>query len=49
MMRAFEFPSYGNVANPFDPIKKFTDYWNENMVNILVPGNILRVDESMGL
>ncbi len=32
-----------------EPIKKFTDTWNENMCNQLVPGNYITVDESMGL
>jgi hypothetical protein len=47
MMRAFELPTSGVVADPFDPIRKFTDSWNANMVDTLVPSNIITVDESM--
>jgi hypothetical protein len=43
-MRAFELPFYGNVADPFDLIRKFTDTLNENMENTLVPDSIIIVD-----
>jgi len=48
-MRAFELPSYGDVADPFEPIRKFTNSWDENMVITLDPNRIITVDESVGL
>ncbi len=45
----FELPTYGVVADPFDPIRKFTDRWNDNMVDTLVSCSIITVDESIGL
>ncbi len=49
MRHAFELPSYGDIADPFNPIRKFTDIWKDIMVNNLDLGNILTFDESMGL
>ena len=48
-MRVFELPAYGHAADAFDPKRKFTNEWIDNMITNLVPGNILIVDESMGL
>ena len=49
LMRCFELPTYGDATDPFEPIRKFTDSWNENMLSQLVPGKYITVDESMGL
>ena len=49
LMQAFILPTYGNLNDPFDPIRKFVDHWNRNIANTLQPGPIIVVDESMGL
>ncbi len=49
LLRVFELPTYGHASDAFDPIRKFTNEWNDTMIKNLVPGNILIVDESMGL
>ncbi len=47
MMRVFELLTYGDATDAFDPIRKFTDALNENMIRSLTLGSILTVDESM--
>jgi len=49
LMSVFELPTYGVATDAFEPIRNFTDSWNENMVTTLLPGSILTIDESMGL
>ena len=46
--RAFKLPTYRNVHDFFDPVRKLVDVWNENMHEALIPGPVLTVDESMG-
>ena len=29
LMQTFELPTYGDATDPFNPIKKFDDKWNE--------------------
>ncbi|KAK3255282.1 hypothetical protein CYMTET_35530 [Cymbomonas tetramitiformis] len=35
-------------GDPFSPIRRFADAWNNTMANVLSPGDLLLVDESMG-
>ena len=46
---AFRLPTYGNNNDPFDPIRKFADAWNQHITSIFEPGEVMVVDESMAL
>ena len=48
-MRAFWLPTHEDNQDPFDPIIKFVDSWNNGMVDALTPGPFITVDESMAL
>ena len=43
LMRVVELPTYGHSTDAFDPIRKFTNEWNDIMIKKLVPWNILTV------
>jgi hypothetical protein len=49
LKRCFELTTYGDRCDPFDPIRKFTNKWNETVHLSLIPGHTITVDESMGL
>ncbi len=49
LMRTFELSTYADATDPFNPIQKFTDEWNKNIILNLVSGQIISVYESMGL
>ena len=46
--RAFSLPHYGDLSDPFDPIRQFVKLWNDNHFQAFKPGWVITVDESMG-
>ena len=49
MMRAFRLPTYGDLKDPFNPVRRFVDRWNIAIARALEPGPLITVDESMAL
>ena len=45
--RCFTLPHHGRMDDIFNPVRKFVDMWNANMVEAFIPGWVIVVDESM--